>query len=241
MSPVDFRKIEDQISKSVQLKQRPVAITFSNSAPAGVKKFEGSVPSGCTFWKLAAEGRTFYTEQAQHYNCAVGCYTHSIALPPERAHELPDTVNLMASIGYIKPEEVGGIAHLQQAPGAVVYSPLGEASGTPDVVLFVGHPGKLMLLQEAAIRAGVGGSSSMLGRPTCASLPAAMTGGAVVSSACVGNRVYTDLADDELYITIPGKDLEKVVNDLETILSANQKLTAYHTERKLALTARSPQ
>ena len=238
MSTVDLRRIENQMRDAVALKQRPVAITFAKSAPAGVKKFERSVPSGCTFWKLAAEG-SFYTEQAQHYNCAVGCYTHSIALPPGRAHELPDTVNLMASIGYIRPEEVGSIAHLQQAPGAVVYSPLADASGTPDVVLFVGHPGKLMLLQEAAIRAGVGGSSSMLGRPTCASLPAAMTGGAVVSSACVGNRIYTDLAEDELYITVAGKDLEKVANELDTIVSANKKLTAYHTERKTALTARS--
>ncbi len=239
MKTVDLRRIEDQITNSVELKQRPVAVSFVANAPAGMKKFEGTVPSGCTFWKLAAEGRTFYTEQGQHYNCAVGCYTHSIALPPERAHELPDTVNLMASIGYIRLEEVGGIPHLAQAPGVVVYSPLADATGTPDVVLFVGRPGKLMLLQEAAIRAGVGGSSSTLGRPTCASLPAAMSSGVVVSSACVGNRVYTDLADDELYITIAGKDLEKLAIELDTIVSANQKLTAYHIERKTTLTARS--
>ena len=236
---MDLEKIENQISKAVQLKQRPVAVTFAKSAPAGVNRFEGSVPSGCTFWKLAAEGKTFYTEQAQHYNCAVGCYTHSISLPPERAQELPDTINLMASIGYIKPEEVGGIPHLSQAPGAVVYSPLAEAVGTPDVVLFVGRPGKLMLLQEAATRAGVGSSASLLGRPTCASLPVAMSGGAAVSSACVGNRVYTDLGEDELYIAIAGKHLERVANELDTILSANQKLAEYHNQRKSALTARS--
>ncbi len=233
---MDFRKIEDQIRKSVQLKQRPVAICFVAQPPAGVEKFEGLVPSGCTFWKLAADGRAFYTEQAHHYNCAVGCYTHSIALPAERAQELPATINLMASIGYLRLEEVGGIPHLAQAPGAVVYSPLGDAKSLPDVVLFVGRPGRLMLLQEAAIRAGVAGGAPMLGRPTCASLPAAMTG-VVVSSACIGNRVYTELDDDELYITLPGKDLEKVANELGTIVAANQTLTDYHEQRKRALTA----
>ena len=236
---MDLRAIEKRITSAIQLEKRPVAITFAAEPPAGGKRYEAMAPSGCTFWKLAAEGQTFYTEQAHHYNCAVGCYTHSIALPPERAHELPDTVNLMASIGYIKPEEVSGIPHLAQAPGVVVYSPLGDAAATPDVVLLVGRPGRLMLLQEAAIRAGVGAGASMLGRPTCASLPAAMTQGAVVSSACVGNRVYTDLGDDELYIAIPGKDIERVANELDTIVTANQKLTAYHNERKSALTSRS--
>ena len=235
---MDFRNIEQQITKAIGLTRRPVAISFLAQPPANVKRYDAMAPSGCSFWKLAAEGRTFYTEQAHHYNCAVGCYTHSIALPPERAHELPDTINLMASIGYIKPEEVGGIHHLAQAPGAVVYAPLGDTPATPDVVLCIGQPGRLMLLQEAGLRAGVGGGASMLGRPTCASLPAAMEQGMVISSACVGNRVYTDLADDELYITIPGKDIERVAQELETIVSANQKLTEYHTQRKAALSGR---
>ena len=235
---MDFRHIEQQITSAIGLTKRPVAISFLAQAPSGVRRYDAMAPSGCTFWKVAAEGRTFYTEQAHHYNCAVGCYTHSIVLPPERAQELPDTINLMASIGYIKPEEVAGIHHLSQTPGAVVYAPLADAPVPPDVVLCIGKPGRLMLLQEAGIRAGVGSGASILGRPTCASLPAALAQGIVVSSACVGNRVYTDLAEDELYITIPGKDIERVAEELETIVSANQKLTEYHTQRKGALIGR---
>jgi len=235
---MDLRTIEQQLTDTIRPGKRPVAISFVAKPPAGVKRYDAMAPSGCTFWKLAAEGLTFYTEQAHHYNCAVGCYTHSIALPPERAQELPDTVNLMASIGYIKPEEVGGIHHLEQAPGAVVYAPLGDAPVPPDVVLCIGKPGRLMLVQEAATRAGVGSGNSLLGRPTCASLPASLAQGIVISSACVGNRVYTDLAEDELYITIPGRDIARVAQELETIVSANQKLAEYHTQRKAALTSR---
>ncbi|MBZ5647670.1 MAG: DUF169 domain-containing protein [Acidobacteriia bacterium] len=235
---MDYRTIESRITSVVQLEKRPVAITFAAKPPAGVPRYEAMAPSGCTFWKFAAEGRTFYTEHAHHYNCAVGCHTHSIPLPPERAQELPDTINLMASIGYIKPEEVAGIQRLAQAPGAVIYAPLGDAPVAPDVVLFVGRPGRLMLLQEAALRAGVGTGTSMLGRPTCASLPAALAQGAVVSSACIGNRVYTDLGEDELYLAIPGKHLERVADELQTIASANQKLADYHRERKAALSLR---
>ena len=52
------------------------------------EKFEGTQPSGCSFWRLAAEGRTFYTVPENHFNCAVGAYTHNIALSPDRKKKL---------------------------------------------------------------------------------------------------------------------------------------------------------
>lgn len=57
------------------------------------------------------------------------------------------------------------------------------------------------------------------------------TGNAVASFACIGNRVYTNLADDELYVTIPGGALSTVLERLEVILSANAQLETYHKQR----------
>jgi len=57
----DWRRLEDRITVCAPLTRRPVAVTFLDSAPDGVPKFVGSEPSGCRFWRLAAEGRTFYT------------------------------------------------------------------------------------------------------------------------------------------------------------------------------------
>jgi uncharacterized protein (DUF169 family) len=68
-------------------------------------------------------------------------------------------------------------------------------------------------------------------------LPAALQKGVVISSACIGNRVYTDLGEDQLYAVVPGKDLERVAAELETIVSANAKLAEYHRARRQALTA----
>ena len=62
-----------------------------------------------------------------------------------------------------------------------------------------------MRLQEAAARAGAASSLPLLGRPTCMALPAAMAHGSVMSAGCIGNRVYTDLGDDELYLMIPDR------------------------------------
>ncbi len=231
----DYLNIERQLSSALGLTRRPVAVAFLNAPPAGVERFAGVMPSGCSFWRLAAEGRSFYTVAADHYNCPIGSYTHNIALPPERAPELEQTLSLMASLGYVKMEEVPGIPRLPEPPAAVVYSPLGETPVAPDVVIFAGRPARLMLLGEAALRAGVSANAPLLPRPTCMALPAALAGGVVTSSACIGNRVYTDLGEDELYAVVPGRDLARVVEALQTVASANLQLAEYHRSKRETL------
>jgi uncharacterized protein (DUF169 family) len=231
----DYRKIEDQVSKALGLHRRPVSVAFLDAVPAEVTKFTGTEPSGCSFWRLAAAGRTFYTVPADHYNCAIGSHTHNIPLPPERADELDQTLAFMTGIGYIKMEEVGGIPRLAKTPSAIIYAPLGDTPVAPDVVLFAGTAGQVMLLQEAAQRAGSAAQLPLLGRPSCMALPAALAHGVTVSSGCIGNRVYTDIAPDELYAVVPGKALAQVAGQLETIMAANAKLSDYHHERRQSL------
>ncbi len=227
-----YSSVETQISKSLGLKKRPVAVKFVEVPPQGVSKLGGTQPSGCSFWRIAAAGKTFYTVPSDHYNCAVGSHTHNIPLPPERAKELEQTLSFMTDIGYIKMDEVSAIPQLATMPGAVIYAPLGETPADPDVVIFAGPAAQIMLLQEAAHRAGRTAHFPMLGRPTCMAIPAAMAKGAITSSGCIGNRVYTDLADGELYVVVPGKDLEPIVRELEVIASANVKLHEYHRSRR---------
>src|SRR5208283_1026376 len=120
---MDYGSIERQLTETLGLRRRPVAVAFLKAPPAGVEKFVGGMPAGCGFWRLAAEGRTFYTVAADHYNCPIGSYTHNIALPPDRAPELDQTLSLMATLGYVKMEEVPGIPRLPEPPAAVVYAP----------------------------------------------------------------------------------------------------------------------
>jgi uncharacterized protein (DUF169 family) len=81
----------------------------------------------------------------------------------------------------------------------------------------------------------VGLSVSFLGRPTCMALPAALASGVVASTGCIGNRVYTDLGDEELYVAVPGKALAAVTDEIGTIAAANATLAEYHRERRQAL------
>ena len=76
----DWKEIERQIAGVTKSGRRPVAVTFLEAEPVSVHKFEGSEPSSCSFWRLAADGRAFYTLAENHFNC-VGAYTHNIPLP----------------------------------------------------------------------------------------------------------------------------------------------------------------
>jgi uncharacterized protein (DUF169 family) len=230
----DYRAIEQQIQRLLGTSRRPVAVAFLDRPPAGVTRFEGSQPSSCSFWRLAGEGRSFYTVPADHFNCPVGSYAHN-TLTPERMPELQQTLTLMSDIGYIRMEEIPGVFQLPTAPRVVLYAPLGDTPVAPSVVLAAGKPGGVMMLAEAANRAGAMSQLPLLGRPTCMALPAALANGAVTSSGCIGNRVYTGIGDDELYVVLRGADLEKIVAEIDTIHAANQALTQYHQERREAL------
>jgi uncharacterized protein (DUF169 family) len=226
------RDFEREISAITKAARRPVAVTFLDGPPANVQKFAGTEPSGCSFWRLAAEGRTFYTVPENHFNCAVGAYTHNITLSPQREKETEQTLKMMFDLGYVKPEEVPQIPRLAKSPKAILYAPLGEAAAAPDIVLFAVRPAGAMLLQEAASRAGVGNGAPALGRPTCMALPASLQHGAITSLGCIGNRVYTGLGEDEMYVALRGKDLPAVAEALKTIGNANAALRDYAKGRR---------
>jgi len=232
----NYRQLEQQLSSDLGLTRRPIAIAIRETPPPGIAKFAGMAPSGCSFWRMASEGRTFFTVPSDHYNCAIGSHTHNIPLPPDRAKELEATLGFMTGIGYVRMKEVADIPVLPTTPGAVVYAPLGDTPVDPDVVLFWGLASRVMLLQEAALRAGISGLNTF-GRPTCMAVPAALVLGMVASTGCVGNRVYTGAEEGEMYAAVPGKVLARLAETTATIKSANAQLMEYHQARRTLLTA----
>jgi uncharacterized protein (DUF169 family) len=86
-----------------------------------------------------------------------------------------------------------------------------------------------MLLTEAAQAAGAGAETPLMGRPTCAAiLTVLQTQRSAASLGCIGNRVYTEMADDERYFALPGGQLGRVVEKLAAIVNANRELEKYH-------------
>jgi uncharacterized protein (DUF169 family) len=221
-----------QLQALLGLQWPPIAVAFQANAPAALQRVETAGPSGCTYWKLAAEGKIFYTEAADHYNCPIGSFTHGIDLPPAQAHELEGLVGTMIGLEYIRQEEIPTIPRRDARFGVAIYAPLSEAPFDVDVVLVRGNAKQLMLIAEAAGAAGLSGDGSLMGRPTCAMIPAALQGGHVTTSlGCIGNRVYTGLGDDEFYAAIPGSQLAVLIDKLATSIIANRELESFHRTR----------
>ena len=214
----------------------PVGVAFRSSPPAGVARVERPGPASCAYWRSAAEGRVFYTEAADHYNCPVGAHTHGVALPPERAAELQQVVDIMVGLQYIRMEEVPALPRRAEPFGVAVYGPLRALPVEPDVVIVRGRAREIMLLAEAARAAGLGPDAATMGRPACAMIPEAQRSArGNTSLGCIGNRVYTGLGDAELYFTIPGPALTEVVERLAVIAHANRELEKYHENRRTSL------
>ncbi len=128
------RTLVDQL----KLHHQPIAIAFREKAPKGMNRVSIAAPAGCSYWKLASEGQSFYTEAFDHYHCPIGSHTHGIDLPDETAKELEGLVQTMVGIQYIRKEDIAAIPRLQKPFHVALYAPLGAASFEPDVILVRG-------------------------------------------------------------------------------------------------------
>jgi len=230
---MDFERQGARLQQLLGLRCPPVALALRPAAPPGIQRVDHAAPSGCSYWRLAAEGRVFFTEASDHYHCPIGAHTHGVDLPAETARELEGLIGTMAQLQYIRMEEIPTIPQRHQPFGVAIYAPLTATPVDPDVVIVQGNPKQVMLLTEAVHAAGLHYDTAAQLRPTCAIVPTATEAGrASLSLGCIGNRVYTGLADNELYIAIPGARLNAILEKLEAIVAANRTLEEFHQQRK---------
>ncbi len=213
------------------LRRLPVKIAFLDAAPSDLPRWAGGpVAAGCVFWDRAMEGKTFYTLPADHWNCAVGSHTHKIGLPAERAAELGATIGFMAETSYLDPAEVADIPTLDRAPAAVAYAPATSDAFAPDVVLMAVNSAQATLVFEAGLKAGIArGVAGASSRPSCAILPAsAKTELVSISFGCRGNRTFTKLGDDEMYVALPGPRWSEFLDRLVEVQRSNLTMGNYY-------------
>jgi uncharacterized protein (DUF169 family) len=152
---------------------------------------------------------------------------------------LEQTVQLMVENGYLKMEEVPGIPTLKATPAFIAYGPVEANTFPADLVIVAARPAQAMLLYVAALSAGAGNPlMSTLGRPGCAVLPLALGAGtAALSFGCKGNRTFTGLPDDEMYLCIPGGKWAAVAKQLAAVLAANQAMESCYRAKQASIAA----
>ena len=228
-----YAEFAETLKRGLGLSHPPVALSFLEEPPIGIPHFAGIVPSACTFWRLAEE-RLFYAEAQDHYQCPVGTMTMGFELPDENKKDAEKLFTEMLRLQYLSQEEFPKIPSVKKPHRVVLYGPLVNFPISPDVVLIIALPNQAMILSEASGAASwTGPALSLLGRPTCGAIPQALDHQtSVMSSACIGARIYAELREEELVIILPGSKLEKIEDKLQGVLVANQVLSGFHAERK---------
>jgi uncharacterized protein (DUF169 family) len=226
------QELARQLEKMLALKSPPIALVFSDAPLPGVPKVQATAPAGCAYWKRAAEGELFYTTAEDHLGCAIGAFTHGASLGPDGETDLMNTMRMMIGLGYLSESDVAEIPRRQATLGVVTYGPLAFLPHDPDVVLLRVSPRAAMLLSETAHALGVRSEAAPIIRPACAMIPVLLgTARATSSYGCIGNRVYTELPDEEVWFAIAGRHIASLLNRLATVVRANQELESFHRSR----------
>jgi uncharacterized protein (DUF169 family) len=232
-----YAKLATTLAASLDLQQPPVAISFTDTIPAGIQAHSGRVPAGCKFWQDAAS-EAFATTAADHNLCAIGVYTHNLQSSPAQQTDLMDALKVFADLEYVRPEDLAQIPVLASQPGHVVYAPLASSPLPPDVVILFVNANQTLILSEATQQVENQNAPAM-GRPACAIVPQVMnTGRAALSLGCCGARAYLDvLTDDVAIFAIPGAKLEAYTRRIEALAKANAVLANFHQIRRRAIAA----
>ena len=173
-SQTPWQLTEARFAAPLQLTRRPVAVTFLDAEPAASTRFAGTEPSGCSFWRLAAEGRVFYTVPADHFNCAVGSYTLNIPLSAgTRKRDRADAANDVWRGLHSARRRARHSAPARKPLRPWSLRRWAQRRWRPAWCCSRARPAAAMLLNEAAMRVGSGGALPPLGRPSCMALPAA--------------------------------------------------------------------
>ncbi len=202
------------------LEREPVAIKWSVREPKDIKK-EDEKSRFCTKLDKAAAGEIFYST-VEEEDCMGGLRYSGM----KDKKELPKN---MQSGAFLVPAGVyKSIPAVQRSwqnnmavePGifsAVIFAPLLKANFEPDLIFLVCNSEQAMMVLHAnAYDSGSHGIGADSG-PICSSMAAVpyLTGKVTYGFGDIGSRRNMNLNPEDVVVTIPAGDLERIVKNLE--------------------------
>lgn len=207
------------------LERHPVAVKFvgrGEEVPTGFQ-----VPIGrryCQILMQASSGeRVLLTPES------IACPASAAALGFKPLPQKLETGEMLAAYGIFASSMAGRntIHSMPRLPAgayrAVAACPLGEAPFAPDVVVLESRPEHLMWVALASART-TGGRldfSTAILQATCVdgTIWPFLSGKLNASLGCYGCREATDMSEAECILGFPGRDLERIVNELQELAS----------------------
>jgi uncharacterized protein (DUF169 family) len=228
-----YTELAERFRDYLQLQHIPVGLAFVEQVPEDVQHTAKRVPSACTFWRLAEQG-VFYANAEDHQECPIGMMTMGFQMPESAQQRAQSLVQTMADVKYFSPAEVSALPVVEKPHESIIYGRLDQMPVEADVILCILDTQQAMLVAEAS--GGVNwlqSGQSAFGRPTCGVISRTMkTEAPSMSFGCVGARTYVELAPAEVVFTLPAEKFAALVEQLQTITTANAALAPFHQQQK---------
>jgi uncharacterized protein (DUF169 family) len=209
----------EKLKEILKLEREPVAIKWSIREPENIQKEEGK-SRFCTKLDKAVNGEIFYSTVAEE-ECMGGMRYSGM----KDRKELPKN---MQSGAFLVPAGVyKSVPAVQRSwqinipiePGifdAIIFSPLSKADFDPDLIFIICNSQQAMMILHAnAYDSGSHGLGADSG-PICSSMASIpyLTGKVTYGFGDIGSRNNMNLKPEDVMVTIPAGDLERIIDNL---------------------------
>ena len=217
---MDYQKLGEKLKTVLKLKREPVAIKWVSREPRNIPK-ASEKSRFCTKLDKAMNGEIFYAT-AEEEECMGGLRYTGLKDP----HKFPKNMRsgsflvprgVYKSIPAVQRSWKSNLAVEPDIFTALIFAPLSSADFEPDVIFIVGNSRQGMeLLHANAYDSGSHGLGADSG-PICSSMAAMpyLTGKVTYGFGDIGSRNNMNIKDDEIMISIPATDLERITLNLE--------------------------
>jgi uncharacterized protein (DUF169 family) len=214
-----YKELGEKLKNTLNLEREPVAIKWSVKEPRNIDKEQGK-SRFCTKLDKAMQGEIFYAT-AEEEECMGGLRYSGLKNPKEFPKNLQSgsflvPAGVYKSIPAVQRSWKNNLAIEPDIFGAVIFSPLQKADFQPDVIFIVCNSQQAMLILHAnAYDSGSHGLGADSG-PICSSMAAVpyLTGEVTYGFGDIGSRRNMKIKTDEVMVSIPASDLERIVTNL---------------------------
>lgn len=217
---MDYQTLGEKLKTVLKLEREPVAIKWVSREPRKIPKENGK-SRFCTKLDKAMQGEIFYSTSEEE-ECMGGLKYTGLKDPKEfpknmRSGSFLVPGGVYKSIPAVQRSWTNNMAVEPDIFTALIFAPLYKAEFEPDVIFIVANSRQGMeLLHANAYDSGSHGLGADSG-PICSSMAAIpyLTGKVTYGFGDIGSRNNMTLKDEEILVSIPASDLERIVSNLE--------------------------
>lgn len=215
-----YQELGKKLKNILKLEREPVAMKWSVREPKGIEKENGK-SRFCAKLEKAMNGEIFYSTSEEE-ECMGGLKYTGMKETQEFPKNMRSGAFLVPAGVYknIPAVQRSWRCNMRVEPGifnALIFAPLLKAEFEPDMIFLVSNAEQAMMILHAnAYDSGSHGLGADSG-PICSSMASIpyLTGKVTYGFGDIGSRRHMNIKPEEVMVSIPATDLERIVANLE--------------------------